>query len=116
MFQGICHIARLRVEDKEEQEKREQDINKDEEQVGVQLDGEQQVWEQQKTNRRDKERRKMVAGSRRSEIRSRKRTEQEEGGGELEDRKEKIQPPQGGLVGNPRSSENCPKGAEQRAP
>ena len=53
MFQGICHIARLRVEDKEEQEKREQDINKDEEQVGAQLDGEQQVWEQQKTNRRD---------------------------------------------------------------
>ena len=41
------------MEDEEEKEKREQDMNKDEEQVGAQLDGEQQVWEQQKTNRRD---------------------------------------------------------------
>ena len=52
------------------------------------------------------------------EVRDKEQEENQEGGGggSLKTERRKVQHPQGGLVGNPRSSENCPKGAEQRAP
>ena len=85
-----CHIARLRVEDEGEQEEREQDIRKDEEQMGAQLDGKQQEWEQGKTTKRDKERKKMAAESRISKPGSKKRIEHEEEGGDKRQKRRKY--------------------------
>ena len=85
-----CHIARLRVEDEGEQEEREQDMRKDEEQMEAQLDGEQQEWEQGKTTKRDRERKKIAAGSRISKPGSKKRIEQEEEGGARRQKRRKF--------------------------
>ena len=78
------------MEDEEEQQDREQELNKDMEQIEAQLDGEQQEWEQMKTSSRDKERRKMAAGSWRCKTGSKKRTDKEEEGGSKRQKRRKY--------------------------
>ena len=78
------------MEDEEEQEEREQELNKEVEQLETQLDGEQQEWEQLKTRNRDKERRKMAAGSWKQKTGSKKITDQEEEGGAKKQKRRKY--------------------------
>ena len=42
---NCCHIARLRVEDEEERKRREEEIARDGEKFGRELDKEQHEWE-----------------------------------------------------------------------
>ena len=57
-----CHIPRLRVEQEEEVAVREEQQKKQYKRMEEELDGEQLVWGQDKTRRKDKEKRKMVRG------------------------------------------------------
>ena len=57
------YIPRLRLEQEEEVAVREEQQKKQFRRVEEELDGEQLVWEQNKTRRKDRERRKMVRGS-----------------------------------------------------
>ena len=55
-----CHIPRLQVEDREEEEQREKGLQKDMERVEEELNREQQVWEDDRTSEKDRERRQTA--------------------------------------------------------
>ena len=72
-----CHVARLRVEDEEEQKRREEEITKEGEQKDKELDKEQYEWERRKPHNGDGERRKIAGGSKGLVRVSKKRLEEE---------------------------------------
>ena len=75
-----CHIPRLQVEDREEEEQREKGIQKDMERIEEELNKEQRVWEEDRTQEKDRERRqtakKMLPGGAKG---NKKRKEKDKG-------------------------------------
>ena len=55
-----CHIPRLRVEDREEEEQRELELGKDIERFEEEVNKEKRVWEEARTQEKDVERRNKV--------------------------------------------------------
>ena len=76
-----CHIPRLRVEDKDEEEEREQRTSLEQDRLEEELSKEQTEWEKDKTRSRDKERRQkaMKIGNKGATVKGAKRTQKTEG-------------------------------------